>query len=215
MHIIVFGAGGNVGQRLVSEALDRGHRVTAAVRDETSMLPQHNLEIVEGDATDPESVATVSKGADAIVSAISPRPGGDGRPASSLTDAAKALIAGATKMRVKRLVIVGGAGSLEVAPGQQIVDLPDFPDAYKPEALAQRDALEVYRNEARGLDWTYISPAAEVHPGRRSGSYRVGGDRLLVNDEGRSTISFEDFAVAVLDELEQRAHPKERMSVAY
>jgi putative NADH-flavin reductase len=215
MHIVVFGAGGNVGQRIVNEALRRPHRVTAVVRDEATMLPQHDLDVVEGDATDPESVAQVSSGADAIVSAISPRPGQDGRPASSLTGAASALIEGAKKAGVRRLVIVGGAGSLEVAPGKQIVDAPDFPTAYKPEALAQRDALEIYKGKAGDLEWTYISPAPEIHPGERTGRYRISGDHLLVNDEGKSTISFEDYAVAVLDELEKSAHLKQRMSVAY
>jgi putative NADH-flavin reductase len=214
MHLVVFGAGGNVGQRIVSEALNRRHRVTAAVRDDATILPQHNLDVVEADATQSRSVAQVSSGTDAIVSAISPRPGEDGRKASSLTDAATALIEGARSSGVRRLIIVGGAGSLEREPGRQLVDQPDFPDAYKPEALAQRDALAVYRGSAGDLDWTYISPAAEIHPGRRTGAYRVSGDQLLTNEEGRSTISFEDYAVAVLDEIEQGAHFGQRMSVA-
>jgi putative NADH-flavin reductase len=208
MHIVLFGAGGNVGQRLLTEALHRNHRVTAVVRDSATMLPQHNLDVVEGDVTDATNVAQASTGADAIISAISPRPGQDGRPASSLTNAARALIDGATRAGVKRVVIVGGAGSLESAPGKQIVDAPDFPAAYKPEALAQRDALAVYRDEANALDWTYISPAAEIHPGSRTGRYRVSGDQLLENDQGESTITFEDYAVALLDELESGAHLK-------
>jgi putative NADH-flavin reductase len=214
MKIVVFGAGGNVGQRIVTEALHRHHRVTAVVRDEATMLPQHDLDVVEGDATDPASVARVTAGADAIVSAISPRPGQDGRPPSSLSVAAKALIEGAKKAGVRRLIVVGGAGSLEIAPGKQLVDQPDFPAAYKPEALAQRDALDIYRGHADGLDWTYISPAAEIHEGRRSGEYRVSGDQLLVDGDGNSTITYEDYAVAVLDELEQGAHIGQRMSVA-
>jgi putative NADH-flavin reductase len=215
MHIVLFGAGGNVGQRIASEALRRNHRVTAVVRDAATILPQHNLDVVEGDATDATSVAQTSAGADVIVSAISPRPGQDGRPASLLTNAARALIAGATKAGVARLIIVGGAGSLEVAPGKQIVDGSDFPAAYKPEALAQRDALSVYRAEAGALDWTYISPAAEIHQGSRTGNYRVGGDQLLVNGNGHSTITFDDYAVALVDEVESGAHRKQRMSVAY
>jgi putative NADH-flavin reductase len=215
MHIVLFGAGGNVGQRLVTEALHRNHRVTAVVRDAATMLPQHNLDVVEGDATDVMSVAQSSSGADAIVSAISPRPGQDGRSASSLTDAARALIAGAIQAGVKRIVIVGGAGSLEAPPGTQIVDAPDFPAAYKPEALAQRSALDVYRTEAGAIDWTYMSPAAEIHPGSRTGRYRISGDQLLTNDEGKSSITFEDYAVALVDELEKNAHLKQRMSVAY
>ncbi len=213
MHLVVFGAGGNVGQRIVSEALNRKHWVTAAVRDEATILPQHNLDVVEGDATQPNSVAQVSSGADVIVSAISPRPGQDGRPASSLSDAANALIDGARRSGVRRLIIVGGAGSLEREPGLQLVDQPDFPEAYRPEALAQRDALAVYRGRAGDLDWTYISPAAELRAGRRTGEYRISGDQLLVNDEGKSTMSFEDYAVAVLDQIETGAHLGERISV--
>jgi putative NADH-flavin reductase len=214
MKLVVFGAGGNVGQRIVSEALTRQHRVTAVVRDEATILPQHNLDVQEGDATDAASITRVSRGADAIVSAISPRPGQDGRPASSLTMAAAALIAGAKEAGVRRLVIVGGAGSLQLPSGEQLVDSAEFPAVYKPEALAQRDALEVYRFHAGELDWTYISPAAEIHPGRRTGEYRVSGDQLLVDEEGKSHISFEDYAVAVLDALEQGAHFGRRMSVA-
>jgi uncharacterized protein len=216
MQIVLFGAGGNVARRIAKEALGRGHQVTAVVRDPAKFLPYDDrLTVVKGDATDSASIARVAAGADAIVSALSPRPGGDGRPASSLTGAARALVAGATQARVRRLVIVGGAGSLEVLPGRQLVDGPDFPSGYKGEALAQRDALEVYRTEAGAIDWTYISPAAEIHPGARTGTYRTGGNRLLVDATGHSGITYEDYAAALVDELETPAHVQRRMTVAY
>jgi uncharacterized protein len=216
MHIVLFGAGGQVAQRIAREALNRDHRVTAVVLDRKRFKTYDDrLTVVEGSATDPASVARVSSGADAIVNAISPRPHPDGRSGSSLVDAARALIQGAKRAGVKRLVIVGGAGSLEVAPGKQLVDSPDFPAAYKPEALAHRDALAVYRAEAGDLEWTNISPAALFTPGERTGKYRTGDDQLLADKQGKSFITFEDYAIAVLDELERPKHAGRRMTVAY
>ncbi|MBO4272932.1 NAD(P)-dependent oxidoreductase [Microbispora triticiradicis] len=115
---------------------------------------------------------------------------------------------------VRRLVQVGGAGSLEVAPGVRLVDTPDFPEVYKKEALAGAATLALYR-EAGDLDWTYVSPAAEIAPGERTGSYRLGGERLLTDAEGRSFVSAEDYAVAVADLLEKGGHARERITVAY
>jgi hypothetical protein len=216
MHIVLFGAGGNIAQRIAREALDRKHQVTAVVRNATTFQSyDQRLKVAQGDGTDTTSVAKVVKGADAIVNALSPRPGKDGRPASSLTAAARALIAGAKKAGVKRLVVVGGAGSLEVKPGLQLVDSPEFPGAYKGEALAQRDALAVYRAEAGDLEWTYISPAGIIMPGARTGKFRVGGDQLLVDAQGKSQITMEDYAVALVDELEQKKRLRRRITVAY
>jgi putative NADH-flavin reductase len=216
MKIVLFGATGNVGQRVAKEAVRRGHEVVGVVRDPGhATSPDPRVTLVQGDATDVASVAKVSAGADAVVSAISPRPGAHGLAAPSLTAAARALIAGAKRAGTTRVLVVGGAGSLEVAPGQQIVDLPTFPDAYKPEALAQREALEVYRNEGRDVDWSYLSPAAEIHAGRRTGTYRVTDDQLLTDADGKSTITFEDYAVALLDELERPKHVRQRFGVAY
>jgi len=216
MKLVIFGATGNVGQRITKEALDRGHEVVAVVRDPArSEAPDPRIRLVQGDATDAASIASVVRGADAVVSAISPRPGKHGKPAPSLTDAARALIAGLKEAGVKRLAVVGGAGSLEVASGVALVDTPGFPDAYKPEALEQRDALDVYRAEAGGLDWTYLSPAAMIQPGERTGRYRTTGDEFLTDAQGKSAISFEDYAVALVDELEKPQHTGRRFGVAY
>jgi uncharacterized protein len=173
------------------------------------------LTIVEGDATDASSIAKISKGADVIINAISPRPSPEGRPASSLPDAARALIDGATRAGVKRLIVVGGAGSLEVAPGVRLLDSPGFPPEYKYESTNGAQALDVYRTSAGNLDWTYISPGAEFGPGTRTGRYRTSDDALLVDEKGKSFISFEDYAKALIDEVEHPTHLRARMAVAY
>ncbi len=216
MKIVLFGATGNVGTRIAGEARRRGHDVVGVVRDPAAVQPPApGVSLARGDATDAASVAGVARGADAVVNAISPRPNQRGLPAPSLVAAARSLLAGLRQAGVKRLVVVGGAGSLEVAPGQALVDAPSFPAAYKPEALAQREALQVLRAEAGDLEWTYLSPAAEIHAGERTGHYRTTGDRLLADAQGKSTITFEDYAVALLDELERPKHVRQRFGVAY
>jgi putative NADH-flavin reductase len=149
------------------------------------------------------------------VSAISPRPNARGLAAPSLVENARALIAGLRRAGTKRVLFVGGAGSLEVAPGQALMDQPGFPDAYKAEAREGRDALQVWRTEASGLDWTFLSPAAEIAPGSRTGRYRTTGDQFLTDAAGKSFITFEDYAVAVVDELERPQHVGRRFGVAY
>lgn len=183
MKIVLFGATGNIGQRIAKEALERGHEVVGVVRDpERSQAPDPRVQLVQGDATDPASVASVVQGADAVVNAISPRPGTTGK-APSLSTAAHALIAGLKQAEVKRLVVVGGASTLEVAPGVALLDTPDFPEEYRAEAVEGRDALGVYRAEAEGLDWTFISPAVVIGPGERTGTFRTTIDTLLTDEQ--------------------------------
>jgi putative NADH-flavin reductase len=218
MKLVLFGATGNVGQRIVAEALRRGHEVTGVIRDpEAVHSPDPRVKMVKGDATKPDSIAEVARGADAVVSAISPRPSSRGLPAPTLVDNARALLAGLPRAGVKRVLMVGGAGSLEVEPGKQLVDQPGFPEVYKPEALDGRDALTVWRahGSAAGLDWTFLSPAVEIGPGERTGQYRKTLDSVLWGATGKSFITFEDFAVAVLDELEKPDHVGKRFGVAY
>jgi uncharacterized protein len=216
MRITVFGATGNVGRRIALEALRRGHEVTGVVRDPAAVeTPDPRIRLVRGDATSAESVASVVKGSDAVVSAISPRPNQRGLPAPKLVDNARALIAGLRSAGVKRVLYVGGASSLDVAPGKQLLDQPGFPEIYTAEAIEGLEALRVWRSEAAGLDWTYLSPAAEIGPGERTGKYRTTADTLLVDAEGKSFITFEDYAVAVLDELEKPQHVGQRFGVAY
>ena len=192
MKIVLFGATGNVGRRVAAEVLSRGHEVVGVVRDPAAgAASDARVRLVKGDATNEDSVAESVRGADAVVSAISPRPNGRGLAAPSLVQNARVGRTG-----VKRVLFVGGAGSLEVAPGQLLVDQPGFPEVYKAEALEGREALEVWRAEGGGLDWSFLSPAAEIASGERTGRYRTTGDQFLVDAAGRSFITFEDYAVA-------------------
>ena len=212
MKIALFGASGTIGCSIAAEALARGHQVTAVVRDPTRVGPPHPaLSAVAGDILDPSSVADAVSGHDVVASAVGPRLPGD--TPQLVVDAAWSLIDGIERAEVSRLVVVGGAGSLEVAPGVHLVDTPEFPADWKGIALAHRDALEVYRGAA--LEWTYISPAALIRPGKRTGQYRTGTDQLLTDEEGESRISVEDFAVAFVDEIENKRFVRQRMTVAY
>jgi uncharacterized protein len=216
MKIVLFGATGNIGQRVVAEALRRGHEVVGVVRDPSAVQsPDKLVKLLKGDATNADDIARVARGADAVVNAISPRPNARGLPAPSLAANSRALIQGLRSGTVKRVLYVGGASSLEVAPGKALGDLPDFPEIYRKEAREGREALDIWRNEAKGLDWTYLSPAAEIAPGKRTGKYRTTDDKFLVDDNGKSFITFEDYAVAVVDELERPRHVGKRFGVAY
>jgi putative NADH-flavin reductase len=216
MKIVVFGATGNVGQRVVAEALSRGHEVIGVVRDPNAVhSPDKRVRLEKGDATNASDVTRVTRGADAVVSAISPRPNSRGMPAPSLAANSRALIKGLRDAGVKRVLYVGGASSLEVAPGKALADMPDFPAIYADEAREGREALEIWRRDAKGLEWTYLSPAAEIAPGKRTGKYRTTDDKLLTDEKGKSFITFEDYAVAVLDELERPKHVAKRFGVAY
>jgi putative NADH-flavin reductase len=191
----------------VQEALHRGHEVVGVVRDPAAVQPSDpRVRLVKGDATNPEDVARAVRGADAVVSAISSRPNSRGLPPPSLAANARALIAGLRAAAVGRVLYVGGASSLEVAPGHTLADQPDFPEAYRAEAREGRESLAVWRGEADRLEWTYLSLAAEIGPGERTGHHRTTDDRLLTDAAGKSEISFEDYAVAVVDELERSAH---------
>jgi uncharacterized protein len=203
MKIALIGATGNVGSRVAAEALSRGHRVTGISRHPEKLAAKPGLSAARADAADPDELAKVLAGHDAAVSSTRFQ-GGD----------ARVLIAAVKKSGVKRLLVVGGAGSLELAPGQALVDSPDFPAAYKPEASAGRDFLEVLRAE-KELDWTFLSPSAIFSPGARTGKFRVGDDRLLVGPDGSSRVSMEDYAIALVDELEAPKHSRRRFTVGY
>jgi len=212
MKIAVFAASGRIGSRIVQEALNRGHDVTAIVRhpENFTMIHDH-LKVARGDLFNAQDVETGAFDQDAVVSAYSNT---HGAPPSTIAELAIPLIKGLKQAHVKRLIIVGGAGSLEVSPGLQLVDTPNFPTEYKSTALAHRDALKLYVNE-KELDWTYISPAAEIAPGERTGKFRTGGSQLLTDGAGKSFISMEDYAIAVVDEIENPMHIREQMTVAY
>jgi uncharacterized protein len=213
MKIAVVGANGWIGSTIVHEALERGHTVTAVVRDPARLTLAHErLHVVSGDATDPDNVAEAVGGHDVVIGAISGRRDANNQ---NIPNAAQALLVGVAQAGVRRLIWVGGAGSLEVAPGVRLADTPEFPAEYKGESLAQADALGVFRSAQTDIDWTYISPAVVIAPGQRTGQYRVGGDQVLANDAGESHISVEDYGVALLDEVEQPKHNRRRITVAY
>jgi putative NADH-flavin reductase len=209
MKVVLFGASGMIGSRILQELVSRGHSVTAVVRDTAKVPVGAGVTVKQGDVLNSETVAIMAKGNDAVISAYAP--GFD--TLGNLVLATKSLIAGVKAAGLRRLLIVGGAGSLDVAPGVQLVDTPDFPSAWKGIALAHRDALNVLKES--DLDWTSFSPAALIEPGVRTGKFRLGTDQLIVNDKGEGKISAEDFAVAMVDELEKPAHVLARFTVGY
>lgn len=212
MKMALFGATGMIGQRILREALQRGHDVTAIARDTSGVTAQNStLQTVNGDIQDPQSVAEMVMGQDVVISAYGP---GSGDPQTVVT-AARSLIAGLKQAGVKRLVIVGGAGTLEVAPGVQLLDTDKLPKEWLPLVLAHRDAFNVYKAEGGDLDYSYFSPAALIEPGERTGKFRLGGDQLLTDEQGNSRISAEDYAVALVDEAEKPQHIRQRFTIAY
>lgn len=209
MNVVLYGASGMIGSRVLQELVGRGHGVTAVVRNPERVNAVGGVKVVKGDLTRPSSVAATAKGADAAISAYAP-PQTD---PESVVPAVQSLLAGLGEAGVRRLIVVGGAGSLEVAPGLQLVDSPGFPAAWKEIALAHRDVLPILK--ASTLDWTYFSPAAMIAPGERTGKFRVGGTRLIADDKGESRISAEDFAIALVDELEAGKHIRQQFTAGY
>ncbi len=194
---------GAVGSRLTEELLRRGHHVTGVV-PHPDPSKEHAVPIlVAGDVQDPAGLAKVISGHDAVVHSV--------RFVNS--DPAK-VISAVKKSGVARLLVVGGAGSLEVTPGVQLIDTPGFPAEYKAEAQAAREFLNALRREDE-LNWTYLSPCAIFGPGERTGKFRLGKDQLLVGADGQSRISMEDFAIALTDEIEQPRHIRQRFTAGY
>ncbi|CAM2187170.1 NAD(P)-binding domain-containing protein [Paraburkholderia sacchari] len=210
LKIALFGATGMVGSRIAAEAARRGHQVSALVRQPERVAAGPNVHAAKADLLDAANVAAAVRGHDVVASAYAP-------PMSQLDDlqtASRALVEGTRAAGLARLVVVGGAGSLEVAPGVQLVDTEGFPDAYKPIALAHRVALNYYRT-VTDLDWTFFAPAALIAPGERTGTFRTGADTLIVDARGESRISAEDYAIAFVDELEQGRFIRQIATVAY
>ena len=208
MKIALFGTG-MIGLRIAREALSRGHQVTVVARTPGKLPKDLAVKEIQGDARDVDSIVQSVRGHDAVISAVGAGVGEQ----SGLLEASKALLRGVKQAGVPRLLVVGGAGSLEVQPGVHLVDLPEFPEAYKPPALAHREVLNLVRQA--DLDWTYLSPAAVITPGERTGKFRLGGDQLVADAKGESRISAEDYAVALIDELEQPRHIRKRFTLGY
>jgi len=212
-RITVLGGTGYAGGHIVREAVARGHQVTSLSRT----VPQDQVDgvtYVAGDATDPEALARVTDGADVVVHALAPR----GPLAERFQDEVLGTAAAASRAHA-RFGIVGGAGSLHVTEGGPLlVDGPEFPEAFRDEAQTMVGVLAALRESAEDLDWFMVSPAAgfgSYAPGERTGTYRVGGDVLLVGADGASFISGADFAIAIVDEIERPAHRRARFTVAY
>lgn len=201
-NIALIGASGAAGSRILKELSNRGHNVTAIARNPERIAALPGVTALKGDASDLQGLSELLRGHDAVVSA-----------ANFTSTDPDTLIGAVRAAGVARYLVVGGAGSLEVAPGQRVIDLPDFPDEYKEEASRGADFLARLEQEP-GLDWTFLSPSAEFVPGERTGTFRLGKDTLLSNDQG-SRISFEDYAVAMADEIERPAHSRQRFTVGY
>ncbi len=216
MKIALIGATGFVGTAVLAELLQRGHDVTALVRNPAKLAPQPRLAPRALDATDAEAIAAAVRGHDAVISAFNP--GWDAPELyAQFMQGSAAIVAGVERSGVRRLLVVGGAGSLFVAPGVQMVDTPEFashvPANVIPGAKAARDALTALRGNV-ALDWTFLSPPALLAPGARTGKYRVGGEQLLMAGDAPAGISVDDMAIAIVDEIEAPRHVRARFTVA-
>ncbi|MCZ7885827.1 MULTISPECIES: NAD(P)-dependent oxidoreductase [Agrobacterium] len=200
--IALIGASGNAGSRILKELSDRGHQVTAIARNPEKIAALPNVVAKKGDVFDQAALSELLRGHDAVISSVH----------FTASDPAT-LIEAVRASGVSRYLVVGGAGSLEIAPGQRVVDLPDFPAAYKAEATKGAEFLDRLKQEKQ-LDWTFLSPPAEFVPGERTGKFRIGKDTLLSNEQG-SRISFEDYAIALADEIEKPQHSRQRFTVGY
>lgn len=202
MKISVLGASGHAGSEITRELAARGHDVTAIARKPEAIPTGEHITPVQGDASDAAALAQLITGSDAVVSALH-----FDVPAATLLSALKTA-------GVPRLLVTGGAASLEVAPGVRLIDTPQFPDEWKPFAQGGITFLEALKAETE-IDWTFFSPAAVIEEGPRLGHYRLGTDQLVTDDKGESRISFADYAIAMVDEVEQHKHGRRRFTAAY
>ncbi|MFA6303068.1 MAG: NAD(P)-dependent oxidoreductase [Legionella sp.] len=206
MKIVLIGASGFVGSFILSEALNRGHQVTAIVRNPGKLDQHSNLTSIQADVFDQDLLVELIAHHDAVISAFS---------ASQLqVQGFQSIIKATKRAKVQRLLVVGGAGSLKTSSGIDLVDTPEFPKEWKQLALATREVLKILKSESR-LDWIFLSPSAQLFPGERTLKFRLGKDQLLIDEKGESSISTEDYAVAMLDELESPKHIRQRFTVGY
>ncbi|KQU81366.1 MULTISPECIES: NAD(P)-dependent oxidoreductase [unclassified Rhizobacter] len=213
MKIALIGATGFVGSEVLKELLSRGHQVTALARHPDKLAGQLGLKVVKADALDAAQVAAAVEGHDAVVDSYNPG-WSEPRIHDLFLQGTRAILDGVKRSGVKRVLVVGGAGSLFVAPGVQLVDTPHFPAEYKQGALAAREALNQIRGET-ALDWTFLSPAALLAPGPRTGKFRIGAEELLMDGDKPAGLSVADLAVAIVDEIETPKHIRKRFTAAY
>lgn len=216
MSIVVFGASGNIGGNIRKEALSRGLRVTA-VTNSSPLDAEPNLTTLTADLADTEAVARIVSGHDAVISAYSPglRKYSADEAAELIRRAHESLFEGVKLGGVKRLILIGGVGSLEASPGVDVVDSDFYPADHKAHTLRNREIVRALKRGEYDLDWTYVSPPLEIKAGERTGKFRLGEDQLLRDADGNSRISEADFAVAILDELEQGRYVRRRFTAAY
>lgn len=200
-----------IGSRVLKELVARGHRVLAVMRDPSRVELAPGVTVRAGDMSDSGDVARNLEGADAVISAFNPGPGNE----AQLIPATEALLEGARRAAVARVLIVGGAASLFVAPGKTLLESGLLPKEWVGIAAAHADLLERLRTTAGDLEWTCLCPAAFIQPGERTGKFRLDKDELLTDAQGESRISAEDYAVALVDELENPRHVRERFTVGY
>ena len=202
MQVAVLGASGRAGSEITRELASRGHSVTAIARNPDAIPAADGVTPVAGDASDAAALAQLIKGSDAVISALH-----FDVPAETVLSALKAA-------GVPRLLVTGGAASLEVAPGVRLIDTPEFPAEWKAFAQGGIVFLEALRAET-DIDWTFFSPAAVIEETPRLGHFRTGGDQLIVDNKGESRIGFSDYAIAMVDELENSQHSRARFTAAY
>jgi hypothetical protein len=213
MKIALLGATGFVGSALLKEALDRGHTVTAIVRHPEKLAARERLSAKAGDVYDTNSLTTLIMGNDALISAFNPGWKNPGLYADQVRGTAS-IITAVKQAGIRRVLWVGGAGGLEVKPGVRVIDSLEMPDWVKPGSLATINALEQLRKEPE-LDWSFLAPSATLKPGQRTGKFRLGNDQLLVDAAGHSEVTVQDYAVAMIDELENPTHIRKRFTVGY
>jgi putative NADH-flavin reductase len=203
MKVAHIGASGKVGSRILAELLRRGHTVTAISRHPEKVPANSKVTAASGEITDPDRLAPALKGHEAVISSAPFLPGSSPK----LVDAVR-------RSGVKRYIAVGGAGSLEVAPGKLLKDSGGIPPEWMPAINEGTEMLKLLRAD-RQLDWTFFSPAALIGPGERTGKFRLGGDQLITGADGKSSISYDDYAIALVDELEKPQHIRQRFTIGY
>lgn len=203
MKVALIGATGNIGTKILAELVARGHMVTAIARNPEKLSPSAKVKVVAADADDTDALADALRGHDAVISSVPFAPG-----------LSESIIAAVKQSGIKRYIMVGGAGSLEVAPGKMLKETLTLPEPIK-KILDEAAAILARLRGEHELEWTFFSPAAEIGPGERTGKFRLGGDQLVTDANGKSRISYDDYAIALVDELERGQHIRKRFTIAY
>jgi uncharacterized protein len=203
MKVALIGGTGRIGSKITAELLGRGHSVTVIARNPDKAPGNPHLKAVKGDVTQPDSVAVLVRGHDAVISSAPFNPG-----------ISPQVLAAVRKSGVKRYIAVGGAGSLTGADGKLVMDNPQIPAEWMPSIKEGSELLKLLRADQQ-LDWTFFSPAVQIGPGERTGKFRLGGDEVVASADGKSSISYDDYAIALVDELETPKHVRRRFTIGY